>query len=119
MFLEVIMKARINNYDPETGFCDIVIGNRVYELEGIDQVITDHNEHENAPRYISPIYKELLATPGIFHCLIHSCSLMISIPKGQPIIYQAFPGIHIVALRLSPMFLRGRLTMVIAWGIVV
>jgi len=54
------MKAKINTYDPLTDYCDIMIGNRVYELEGINQLIADHYKYKNTPVPLGPYYAEIL-----------------------------------------------------------
>lgn len=43
------MRARISNYEPETGETTIDIGGRQYPLDGIECLIVEYYKYKNTP----------------------------------------------------------------------
>jgi len=55
------MKAKINTYEPQTGYCSIFLGYKTYELEGIGQVIEDHYKYKTTPIPVDPFLDSIFA----------------------------------------------------------
>jgi predicted transcriptional regulator len=46
------MKAIINNYNPDTGFCDIRLGYKIFELEGMQEAVDKYVANKRPPKLI-------------------------------------------------------------------
>lgn len=55
------MRARICNYEPETGETTIDIGGRHYPLDGIKCLIEEHYKYKNTPVPAGPYLESAIA----------------------------------------------------------